>query len=104
MRAATNSYTGVLLMASLLVGCEQDQTPATDSSSVGTFTKTSEADVLTEAREQPSGASGGQKPTGDGATFGEPKTLTDILEIAELEAAFNLDHGKPRLILIFSPT
>ena len=41
-----------------------------------------------------------------GATAGGgvPPTLRDLHGVAELEQAFNADVGKPRLILLLSPT
>jgi hypothetical protein len=31
-------------------------------------------------------------------------TMTDLHDVADLQARFNADHGLPRLIVIFSPT
>lgn len=31
-------------------------------------------------------------------------TMTDLHEVADLQARFNADRGQPRLVVIFSPT
>jgi hypothetical protein len=33
-----------------------------------------------------------------------PSSVRDITNVLALRAAFNTDHGKPRLLLILSPT
>jgi hypothetical protein len=41
---------------------------------------------------------------GGGEGGEQPAALTDVGGIFELRAAFNADEGKPRLLLLLSPT